>query len=439
MIGWAAREVGGRVHPRCPGIAHLRADRGSVDGPSVHRCLQPARVRGTEGSIEARGRDGRCSRINPVGRSGDALMTSTGPPPAPPPSPPPSVPPPGAVPPPVPPPSGGRGDHRGSWIAPLAIAVVGLLLVGVAVVSAGGFGNGGQSSTGEIFLESAASLGQSPFTEPADPEPTTTTTAAVPSAVPVSRPTSGVVPAGGSPPYGGSGDNSVCDREKIVAFLTVNAPQAQAWAGVLGVAVDQIPAYVRGLTPTVLLYDTRVTNHGFANGRATSFQSVLQAGTAVLVDGRGNPVVRCRCGNPLTPPTAVSRPVLTGAPWPGFNPATVVAVNNGATVTVVINVVATTPTTAVPGSSTTASTSSSTGGTTDNSRIEGLLAVVAECSAGAPVEVVDVQDDPVLPNTVTAQLVVNGVPMLFTYDYVNGTVGEGDRASAEFLQTCGVS
>jgi hypothetical protein len=135
----------------------------------------------------------------------------------------------------------------------------------------------------------------------------------------------------------------------------------------------------------------------------------------------------------------VSRPVLTGTPWPGFDPATVVAVNNGLTVTVVIHVVASSPTTGDQTSSTTASATTSTTGPATGSRIEGLLAVVAECSGGAPVEVVDVQDDPDLANTVTAQLIVNGVPMLFTYDHVTGDVGEGDRASAEFLQACGVS
>jgi hypothetical protein len=37
-------------------------------------------------------------------------------------------------------------------------------------------------------------------------------------------------------------------------------------------------------------------------GTAVAFQSILQAGTAVLVDSTGRPVVRCRCGNPLAEP-----------------------------------------------------------------------------------------------------------------------------------------
>jgi len=64
-----------------------------------------------------------------------------------------------------------------------------------------------------------------------------------------------------------------------------------------------------------------VTNHGFANGKATPRQSVLQAGTAVLVDDRGEPRVRCACGNPLRLPVAAqSAPTYVGTAWPGFAP-----------------------------------------------------------------------------------------------------------------------
>lgn len=347
---------------------------------------------------------------------------------------------PGAVPP-APPPVGaapsGPARHRGPGrFVPLLIALVGLVVVVATVLVARGGDDGG--SGGEIFLEAAVSTGQSPFTEPLDPATTATTAPPTTAASPITvvQPTSGVAPPPGSRPYGGSGDDRVCNREQLIAFLTANPGPAAAWAGVLGVAVDQIPAYVRSLTPSVLLYDTRVTNHGFANGRATTLQSVLQAGTAVLVDPSGNPVVRCRCGNPLQPPAPVRAPVLQGTPWPGFNPTTVVSVNNGVTVTVVIDATSSTGSTGTTGG---------TGGTTpsstpnpDASRIQGLLAVLAECTNGAPVQVVDVAPDPDLPNTVTARLVVNGVTMIFTYDSTTGTIGEGDRASAELLATCGV-
>jgi hypothetical protein len=83
---------------------------------------------------------------------------------------------------------------------------------------------------------------------------------------------------------------------------------------------------VKTLTPVLLRSDTRVTNHGYAGGRATPHQSVLQAGTAVLVDSFGVPRVRCACGNPLAPPAPTSSPVYTGTRWPGFSETTVIVI-----------------------------------------------------------------------------------------------------------------
>ena len=77
----------------------------------------------------------------------------------------------------------------------------------------------------------------------------------------------------------------------------------------------------------MLREDTRVTNHGFLNGQANRFDAVLEAGTAVLVDDRGVPRVRCACGNPLTEPVATSSaPDYSGASWDGFDARRLVAV-----------------------------------------------------------------------------------------------------------------
>lgn len=87
------------------------------------------------------------------------------------------------------------------------------------------------------------------------------------------------------------------------------------------------PAYLRELTPLQLRADTRVTNHGYRGGRATAFQSVLQAATAVLVDDRGLPRVRCACGNPLTRPVEQRGGATTvGRAWPGYQPSRTVVV-----------------------------------------------------------------------------------------------------------------
>jgi hypothetical protein len=62
-----------------------------------------------------------------------------------------------------------------------------------------------------------------------------------------------------------------------------------------------------------------VTNHSFVDGRAVAFQSILQAGTAVLVDQDGVPVARCRCGNPLLKPIFIPEADCFGCP-PNYTP-----------------------------------------------------------------------------------------------------------------------
>jgi hypothetical protein len=104
-------------------------------------------------------------------------------------------------------------------------------------------------------------------------------------------------------------------------------PEAEAWAGVHEIEVDEIPEYVALLTPMVLTADTRVTNHGFVDGVAVPRQSVLQVGTAVLVDEFGAPRVRCSSGSPLLAPEAVQGTTsYTGQAWDTFTPTRIVAV-----------------------------------------------------------------------------------------------------------------
>ncbi len=119
--------------------------------------------------------------------------------------------------------------------------------------------------------------------------------------VPTEDLSSGTVSSDTSGLYGGTGENS-CDVEAMIEFLMNNPDRAAAWAGVQGIAVDEIPDYLRSLTAVVLLENTLVINHGYSEGEAVPFLAVLEAGTAVLVDDDGIPRVRCACGNPLTPP-----------------------------------------------------------------------------------------------------------------------------------------
>lgn len=131
--------------------------------------------------------------------------------------------------------------------------------------------------------------------------------------------------------YGGSGSLSACDPAAIAEFLAAHPDKAAAWAQVRGIAPADIAGYLSTLTPVVLLHDTLVTNHGFANGVATPRVSVLQAGTAVLVEPTGLPVVRCACGNPLSAPPTINLPtaVVQGNQWDSYDPGGTVVVTAG--------------------------------------------------------------------------------------------------------------
>ncbi|MFI8998569.1 DUF6777 domain-containing protein [Streptomyces sp. NPDC053542] len=189
------------------------------------------------------------------------------------------------------------------------------------------------TGSGEVFLQPAAAEGKDPFTESSAKD---STAPASPSATPTapSGDTGGTAGVAGSAPglYGGSRSTPSCDVEKQIGFLRREPAKAKAFADTEGIAQRQVPSYLRSLTPVQLRKDTRVTNHGFKDGKATAYQSVLQAGTAVLVDSHGVPRVRCACGNPLLPPVAVKEtPKPVGKPWPAYRHSDVVAVQQSAT------------------------------------------------------------------------------------------------------------
>ncbi len=132
--------------------------------------------------------------------------------------------------------------------------------------------------------------------------------------------------------YGGTRNYSSCDKVQLVNFLQQNPAKEAAWTTTLGIQVTQLQQYVSGLTDVILRTDTRVTNHGYVNGVADPIQSVLQAGTAVLVDEYGRPVVKCYCGNPLTPPVLYSSPVYTGPFWVDFSTTQITIIQQSTTI-----------------------------------------------------------------------------------------------------------
>ena len=265
----------------------------------------------------------------PAPAPGPTQPVPTGPPPPPgaAPPPPPAGPPVsvGAEPPPAPPPVGSPPKPARKWLG----AVAGIVAVGLIGVAATVFGGEKEAAAGEIFLESANATGANPFTPSVAKASTPVSAAAVPP-VTSNGSTNAITTTRGSTPglYGGTRDAQSCDAEALITFLTApaNATKASSWRGALragGVDVQpgDIATYIRSLTPVVLLRDTRVTNHGFKNGRANPFQAVIQAGTAVMLDQFGIPRVKCACGNPLLPPVEVrDSPKYVGTRWTGFSP-----------------------------------------------------------------------------------------------------------------------
>ncbi len=293
------------------------------------------------------------------------------PPPAQPPAgPPPSAPPPPGLPPPTGPPGGGtpppgeRPRRKRGFLTPLLIALIlATITIGAVVALTGGEEDG--PDLNEVFAEPVSFPGVDAFTGsmvpiaamiPAgddgtiariiellnppigslseiefpefelpgsQPPPTvgsgeTTTTA--PQVV--------TTLAGSSPGlYGGTNIIDACSKEQLIQFLTANSDKAKAWADVEGIAVEAIPTYISSLTDAILQVDTRVVNHGFRNGIANPINSVLQAGTAVLIDSFGVPRTRCKCGNPLLPAVELAAGAsVSGTTWPGFTLAGSVAV-----------------------------------------------------------------------------------------------------------------
>ena len=266
-----------------------------------------------------------------------AVIPSPPPPPSPTPPPPPPPPIPATpTPPPVPtqtapgyqsyqPYQPGPPAKRGFGGAGIAAIVLGGLLAVVVIAGVGFF------VVDRIFNADTVTLQTEPlgstvnaFTPPVSADAPITPVA-----------TSGVqnVPAATAGLYGGTLSETSCDKAKLVAYLQANPDLAAAWSGVVGISASQIPAFVAPLTPVLLRSDTAVTNHGYEKGKATAFPSLLQAGTAVLVNQYGAPVVRCYCGNPLTPaPTKIGKLKYKGPTWPTFQPGNFTIIDQSVTV-----------------------------------------------------------------------------------------------------------
>jgi hypothetical protein len=186
----------------------------------------------------------------------------------------------------------------------------------------------GVQGPSEVSAEPVDHAGDNPFTPPVGKDKK--------NVKPPARAVSGGAPVSykGNLPglYGGTNNYSTCDKEQLVSFLQATPDKANAWAQSLGISTSEISTFIDGTTAVTLRTDVRVTNHGFVNGVANPIQSVLQAGTAVLVNSYGRPVVKCFCGNPLTAPLTYATPTYTGPIWTGFEPSHITIINQSTTI-----------------------------------------------------------------------------------------------------------
>jgi predicted Ser/Thr protein kinase len=125
---------------------------------------------------------------------------------------------------------------------------------------------------------------------------------------------------GDQPGFYGAGTRPSCDRAAMTADLARDPDRLARWIAAVG--AGDAAAALAALTPVVLRTDVLVTLHGHRPEGTSRRTAVLQAGTAVLVDSRGVPRVRCAGCTPLTEPDpAAAAPV---PPWATSAPAVVV-------------------------------------------------------------------------------------------------------------------
>ena len=193
-------------------------------------------------------------------------------------------------------------SSRPTWPYITAAALLALAVVGVILLLRGGDDADSVADAQRVTFQKPTDDGPDPFTRATDVRGSDRVEV-------------------GSGPFGGTGSDLVCDRELLIDSLRAQPDRLAEWARVL--SVEPTPAavtrYIRRLRPVTLTRDTRVTNHSFVGGQAVAFQSILQAGTAVLVDKDGKPVARCRCGNPLLEPVFVKEATCFGCP-PNYRP-----------------------------------------------------------------------------------------------------------------------
>lgn len=238
-----------------------------------------------------------------------------------------------------PPPPGGEGPPPGKKLSTgaivgigIAAAVVLVVIIAGAIKLTSGTPVASPSGNGEVvsIQTEPVSAATNPFTPPIAPPGQTTTDVELKDPVNTDKPVT--VKGGQVGLYGGTEKVSQCDKAKLIQYLKDTPDKAAAWADVQGIQVSEIESFVNKTTQTILRSDTRVLNHGWENGHVTSFESVLQYGTAVLVNDYGLPVVKCYCGNPLSAAPYYPKVTYYGPTWRGWNPQNITIIEQNITI-----------------------------------------------------------------------------------------------------------
>lgn len=220
-----------------------------------------------------------------------------------------------------------RTDRRRQRVALILLPILLIALVGAVALGTRGSGGSPQAAAppgaapAEQVLLVPVGTAVDPFTEPVG------TDLAVPPLAATGS--TGLVDVEGDAVglFGGEPGTSPVDRTGLIEALAADPGKASTWAGIKGLTPQQLPDYITGLTPAVLRADTLVTAHGYVGGKDSPFAAILQAGSAVLVDGTGVPAVHAASGSPLTAaPNVSSSTKVDGSPWPGFSMGTTVRV-----------------------------------------------------------------------------------------------------------------
>lgn len=155
------------------------------------------------------------------------------------------------------------------------------------------------------FLEESATEGESP----------------VPPSRKVAKTVSGDEPG----LYGGFFGESPCDIEELREGIAESGA-AQLWQQAVA---SPAKTYLNDKTPALLSYDTYVSRAVLSGDQVQWEPAVLQAGTPVLVDDTGLPVVSCTTGTPLEEPSVPfdgSSVAADPATWEGFRKSRVTTV-----------------------------------------------------------------------------------------------------------------